>query len=89
MITFKWYDAGEEGKKESEFSAEEEDIVSLITSITAYVDNISKLICSKKADPDLDKTAIREIVKAVMIAAFEAGMEKAVGKEEEENNDEI
>ena len=87
MITFKLYDAGEEGKKESEFSAEEEDIVSLMTSITAYVDNIGKLICSKKADPDLDETSVREIVKAVMRAAFEAGMEKAFGKEEEENND--
>lgn len=83
MITFKLYDAGEEGKKESEFSAEEEDIVSLMTSITAYVDNIGKLICST----DLDETSVREIVKAVMRAAFEAGMEKAFGKEEEENND--
>lgn len=83
MITFKLYDAGEEGKKESEFSAEEEDIVSLMTSITAYVDNIGKLICSKTADPDFDETTIRKIVKAVMRAAFEAGMEKAFGKEEE------
>ncbi len=83
MITFKWYDAGEEGKKEYEFNTEKEDRASLIASIAVYVGNIGKLICSKKADPDFDETTIREIVKDVMKAAFEAGMESAFGKEEE------
>lgn len=82
MIIFKWYDVeGKENeKKETDFEVKNEDTLSLITSITAYADNIGKVLSSNSDVDDTEKM----LIKTAMLAAFEAGIKKAFreGKEE-------
>ena len=75
MIIFKWYDVkGKENeKKETDFEVKNEYTLSLITSITAYMENIGTVISSNS---DLDDTEKMRI-KTAMRAAFEAGIKKA------------
>lgn len=75
MIIFKWYDVkGKENeKKETDFEVKNEYTLSLITSITAYVENIGTVISSNS---DLDDTEKMRI-KTAMRAAFEAGIKNA------------
>ena len=82
MIIFKWYDVeGKENeKKETDFEVKNEDTLSLITSITAYADNIGKVLNPNSNLADTEK----ELLKYVMQAAFEAGIKEAFG--EEKNN---
>ncbi len=72
MIIFKWYDVkGKENeKKETDFEVKNEYTLSLITSITAYMENIGTVISSNS---DLDDTEKMRI-KTAMRAAFEAGI---------------
>lgn len=82
MIIFKWSDVeGKENeKKETDFEVKNENTLSLITSITAYADNICQALNPNSNLADTEK----ELLKYVMQAAFEAGIKKAFreGKEE-------
>lgn len=81
MIIFKWYDADEKegNKKETDFEVKNENTLSLITSITAYADNICQALNPNSNLADTEK----ELLKYVMQAAFEAGIKKAFREEKE------
>lgn len=77
MIIFKWYDAYKKGnKKEVDFTLEKEDVMSLISSIVGYTENIGKSIDSVL---DLDEYE-KEKVKRLMQSAFKLGIKKAFGE---------
>ncbi len=81
MIIFKWYDADEKegNKKETDFEVENEDVISLTASLTAYTEHIGSGIDNAL---DLDESE-KENIKRLMQAAFEAGIKKAFGEEKE------
>ncbi len=79
MIIFKWYDVkGKENeKKETDFEVKNEYTLSLITSITAYVENICTVLSSNSDLDDAEKIRIKTAIRA----AFEAGIKKAFDEE--------
>lgn len=78
MIIFKWYsDEKNDSKKETDFEAENEDLMSIIASIAGYIEH-SGFAIDKTLDLDDSK---KENIKGLIIAACKTGIRRAFEEE--------